>query len=359
MLAIVPVLVVVALFFGRRMKRNRRGQIEAQSRWTAFVHQTLTAIPLVQAFGTEDRNRVRFRNLAEDLAVATRRGVRLKEGSFLVNGLSTSASMAVILFVGCRHVHSGALSIGGLVTFLAYVQALQGALRGLARTFLNLRLGEAELDRVLEILAAENDVPEAPNAISLPGCVRNQGRRLRFEHVTFGYERGKTILREVSFEVVPGETIALVGPTGAGKSTLVSLVPRFFDPWAGRVLLDGFDVRDLKLVGLRAEIGIVLQEPFLLPMTAAENIAYGRPGVGRAEIEAAAAEAHADAFIRRLPHGYDSVLGERGAMLSVGERQRLSIARAFLKDAPVLILDEPTAALDAQSEASSWRRSGA
>jgi ATP-binding cassette subfamily B protein/subfamily B ATP-binding cassette protein MsbA len=174
---------------------------------------------------------------------------------------------------------------------------------------------------------------------------------VRFEGVSFGYEAGRPVLSGITLEGRPGETIALVGATGAGKSTLASLIPRFFDPWEGRVLVDGRDVRDVQLASLRSRVALVLQEPFLLPLTVAQNIAYGRPEAGREEIVAAAEAANAAEFIRRLPDGYETVLGERGATLSGGQRQRLAIARALLKDAPILILDEPTSALDAQTEA--------
>jgi ATP-binding cassette subfamily B protein/subfamily B ATP-binding cassette protein MsbA len=174
---------------------------------------------------------------------------------------------------------------------------------------------------------------------------------VRYEAVTFGYAPARPVLKDVSLEVRPGEVVAIVGPTGAGKTTLVNLLARFFDPWSGCVLVDGNDLRALRIRSLRQQVAVVLQEPFIFPLSVADNIAYGRPDATRAEIEAAAIAANADGFIRRLPDGFDTVVGERGATLSGGEKQRLSIARALLKDAPILILDEPTSALDARTEA--------
>jgi ATP-binding cassette subfamily B protein/subfamily B ATP-binding cassette protein MsbA len=202
--------------------------------------------------------------------------------------------------------------------------------------------------RVLEVLDAKEEVRDAPGAKPLPQSAKRG--YVSLEGVTFGYKPGDPVLKDISLQAQPGEIIALVGATGVGKSTLVSLIPRFFDPWQGRVLFDQVDIRDVQLESLRSQIALVLQEPFLLPLTIAENIAYGRFDASREAIVAAASAANADSFIQRLPDGYDTVIGERGGGLSGGEKQRIAIARALLKDAPVLILDEPTSALDAQTE---------
>jgi ATP-binding cassette subfamily B protein/subfamily B ATP-binding cassette protein MsbA len=217
-------------------------------------------------------------------------------------------------------------------------------------TYGSLKTIEANIDRVLEVLDDENEVLDRDDAQPFsrqPDC---QGITVTFENVSFGYNTEYPVLDNINFTVPAGDTIALVGTTGAGKSTLASLIPRFFDPEKGRVLFDGIDARDIQLQSLRQQIAMVLQEPFLLPFSIAENIAYGRADASRDEIVAAAVAANADEFIRRLPEAYDTVIGERGATLSGGQRQRLSIARALLKDAPILILDEPTSALDNRTE---------
>ena len=280
------------------------------------------------------------------------KGNLLGSGYGLINGLITTSGVAAVLYVGGVRVLSGAIPLGTLLVFLVYVKQMQDASGGLFKIFAQLKTAEASVDRIMEVMDSDDMIREPAHPTPLPDRPHGQRGHIRFDHVTFGYEPDQPVLKEVSFEAQPGEVIALVGATGAGKSTLLSMIPRFFDPQAGQITFDGIDLRQLKIAELRKQVSIVLQEPFLMPLSIADNIAYGRSGACRESIIAAAVAAQADEFIRRLPDGYDTVVGERGATLSGGEQQRLSIARALLKDAPVLILDEPTSALDTQTEAS-------
>jgi len=266
----------------------------------------------------------------------------------VLTALGTACGTAAIMWVGAQSVLEGHLTLGGLLVFLAYLAALYAPLETLTYGPSTTQAAAGSAKRVLEILQTRRDVDDRPGALqceSLTGTIR-------LEHVTFGYDEGRPILSDVSLSVSPGETVAIVGPTGAGKSTLAGLVPRLYDPWSGRITIDGVDLRDIALKCLRSQVSVVLQEPFLFPISIADNIAYSNPHVSRREIEAAARAANADRFITRLPQGYDTVVGERGATLSGGERQRISIARAILKNAPIVILDEPTSAVDAVTEAS-------
>ena len=351
-LATAPLLALSSMYFGKRLKQRSKLGREAKALLTSFLHQTLGAIPLVQSFGTETRNTKKFRALAEETVMLTQRGNLLGSSYGLINGLITTTGMAVVLYVGGVRVLTGAIPLGTLLVFLAYVRQMQDASGGLFQIFVQLKTAEASVDRILEVLDSTDEIYDPPQPLRLPDRPHGKRGHLRFEDVHFGYELDQPVIKGVSFEARPGEVVALVGPSGAGKSTLISLIPRFFDPTLGQITFDGVDLRNLKIADLRSQIAIVLQEPFLMPLSVADNIAYGRPSASHEEIVAAAMAAQADDFIRGLPNGYDTLIGERGATLSGGECQRLSIARALLKDAPVLILDEPTSALDAQTEAS-------
>ena len=349
-LLVAPVIGGSTLVFGSQLKRRTKLSLEARSRLTSFVHQTITAIPMIQAFSRESYNTRQFEHLAADTVVLSQRETLLKSAYGLANGSVTTVGAAVVLYVGGQQVLSGVMSVGSLLVFLAYLQSMQEAFEGLFGIYGSLKSVEANIDRVLEILDAKDGVQDAPFARPLPDRPARTRGHVCLEQVTFGYEPDYPILQDITLEARPGEMIALVGATGAGKSTLVSLIPRFFDPWQGRVLFDGVDIRDVQLKSLREQIALVLQEPFLLPLSVKQNIAYGCPGASLEQIIAAAKAAKADGFIQRLPQGYDTVIAERGATLSGGQRQRLAIARALLLDAPVLILDEPTSALDVQTE---------
>ncbi len=343
-----PVLGWATWYFGGRLRARAREHRKLNAQLSSFVQQTLTAIPLVQAFGSETRNRERFDQLADSAVELNQRGALLRNLMLLVNGLTTTAGTALVLVVGGRRIMAGGLSIGSLLVFLAYLQSLQNAARGLLGTYASLKTSEARLDRVQEVFAADDILPEPANPRRLPP--ETTGISVEIDQVTAGYVANRPVLHAVSLAASPGEVVAIVGATGAGKTTLASLVPRFLDPWQGTVRFNGVDLRKLALDDVRARIAMVLQEPFLLPRTVAANIAYGRVDATDDDIRAAAVAAQADEFIRALPRGYETVIGERGATLSGGQRQRLSIARALLKNAPVLILDEPTAALDAGTE---------
>ncbi|WP_418317902.1 ABC transporter ATP-binding protein [Piscinibacter sakaiensis] len=350
MLVAVPILAGSAFYFGKRLKAVARRQRETTSRLTSFVHQVLGAMPVVQAFAAAGRNQRLFGTLAGESIQASRASALVNNAYEVVNGLAATVGIAVVVYFGSLQVLAQQMSLGSLLVFIAYVRALEAACRTLLRTYASLRGAEASIDRVMEVLDANEMVADIPGARPLPPRPHGAAGHLVFEQVGFGYDTGRPVLHGLSLDIRPGETLALVGASGAGKSTLASLVPRFFDPQAGRVLLDGNDLRRVALASLRAELALVLQEPFILPISVADNIAYGRPGANREDIVAAAAAANAHGVIRALPDGYDTILGEQGADLSGGQRQRLSIARALLKNPRVLILDEPTSALDAESE---------
>jgi ATP-binding cassette subfamily B protein/subfamily B ATP-binding cassette protein MsbA len=345
-LAATPFMAGITFMLGRPIRAAAKARREIDSRMQAHLQQTLTGVPVVQAFGQEDREQERFEAHAEDALRAQRRTTIITSLSELFSGLSLTLGAAAIVGLGAHQVLAQQLHIGDLLVFIAYSGSLQIHLKAITNAYSSIQEIRASAERVCQLLEAEPEVHDTPNAIAL---TEPRGH-LVFDNVAFGYEPERPVLQEVSLEMLPGETIAIVGATGAGKTTLVNLIPRFFDPWQGRVLLDGHDLRDLQVESLRDKVALVLQEPFLFPMTIAENIAYGRPSASRDDIEVAARAANAHDFIMKLPEGYDTLLGERGATLSGGERQRLSIARAFLKAAPILILDEPTSALDVATE---------
>jgi ATP-binding cassette subfamily B protein/subfamily B ATP-binding cassette protein MsbA len=311
------------------------------------VQETLTGIRAVQAFGREPLEHARFEQQAQASLRAHLKLTAIQTGSHAVIGLLMAAGTAAVIALAGRQALAGRLTPGDVVLLVAYVTMLYKPLETLAYTAVTVQAAGAGGRRVLALLDAVPDVADAPDAAPLPA----PRGRIRFERVTFAYRSGVPALRDISLVLDPGETLAVVGASGAGKSTLASLLVRFYDPTAGRITLDGRDLRSITLSSLRESIALVLQEPVLFGTSVRENIAYGRPGATEAEVVAAAHAAGAHEFITALPAGYDTRIGERGVTLSGGQRQRLAIARAFVKDAPVLILDEPSSALDAESEA--------
>ena len=351
-LGVAPVLVVLVRAFDRPMTERAHRHQELEGEIMSHAERTLTAMPVVQAYGREQIEEERFWATCLKALRAYVRSI-LAQSQFSI-GVNSAVALgtAIAIVLGGHRVLRGDLTVGELLVLLSYLASLYAPMEDLAYVVVCYTSAKARARRVLDALDADDAVTDPPDPRPLPPRAPGASRRIALEGITFGYEPGRSVLSEVTLDVRPGEVVALVGRTGAGKSTLVSLIHRFFDPVRGRVLFDGMDIRDAALADVRGEVSLVLQDAFLLPVTVAQNIAYGRPDASREEIVAAAEAAEADEFIRRMPQGYDSIVGERGATLSGGEKQRVAIARALLKDAPVLILDEPTSALDAATEAS-------
>jgi ATP-binding cassette subfamily B protein/subfamily B ATP-binding cassette protein MsbA len=344
-LGVAPFFIIVIKVLGGPIKDRNREQRDLEGSMMSVVEQSLSSVPAIQAFTREEHEVRRFRSYADRTVLAYVRSTVAGLWFELFAGLVTTVGTAGVIYVGADLALRGELTAGTIIVFLSYLSSLYEPLNSITQTAPTIQAAAAEADRVSEILEIEPAITDRRGAKDA-----NVTGAIRFAGVTFGYEPGRPVLHDVSFAAQPGDTVAIVGPTGAGKTTMMNLLVRFFDPWEGAITIGGTDLRDMRHVSLRSRIGMVLQDPFIFPVTVAENIAYGRPEASRAEIEAAALAANAHVFIGRLPDGYDTVVGERGATLSGGEKQRLSIARAFLKDAPVLILDEPTSALDARTE---------
>jgi ATP-binding cassette, subfamily B, bacterial len=345
-LAVLPFVAWAIGYFADRVRRQSTTIQERESDLLALAQEGISQIRMVHAFGRESFEIRQFRRRA---ARSLEAGLRFNITSIvssLVVGTFMAVGTALMYYVGARQVLSGALTLGDLTVFVSYLLMLYQPLEQLSYTAWALEGAAAGAARCFEVLDREDDVPDAPNA----RAIQRAQRDIEFRDVSFGYSRDRLILQSINLRITHGETLAFVGGTGAGKSTLLSLVPRFYDPTSGGVLLDGYDLRELTKKSLRSQIGMVLQDTVLFSTNIKENIAYGRPGATDAEIIEAAKRAQAYDFIINMPQGFQSAVGERGSYLSVGQRQRIGIARAFLKDAPILLLDEPTSALDPATE---------
>ena len=379
-LVAVPVLVAALKVFGGAIHSRAMEAQRAESKVYSLIHQGITALPLIQSHAREQHEQRRFTDHTE----RARHHKMAQQGLEVLFWCAISVILAVctlgVTWVGAHQVLAANLTLGELLVFLAYVAQLFEPLHQLSQVGATLSSATASTRRVFEILDTPEDIKERPDArpvrrgrdsdgqaglptsaddmfapsgapALLPGRPLQIYGNVAYDDVSFEYEPSRPVLSHVSFKLLAGTSAAIIGPSGAGKTTLLNLLPRFFDPKSGAVLLEGVDLRDLRLEDLRAQVGLVLQKPIILPATVAENIAYGKPHATMAEIEKAAHYANANAFIERLPRQYQTVVGDGGTHLSVGEKQRINLARAFLKDAPILLMDEPTSALDVESEA--------
>jgi ATP-binding cassette subfamily B protein/subfamily B ATP-binding cassette protein MsbA len=346
-LSIVPLIIAAIYFFAHRIRRESTFIQEQESAVLAQAQEGLSSIRMVHAFGREEFEVLRFHQQANESLQANLRLTLTNVNSALVISTLMVFGTAAMYYVGTLHVLAGTLTLGTLLVFSAYLLMLYQPLESITYTAWAMEGATAGAKRCFEVLDREDDVVDSPTAVAINSAKGAIG----FQNVSFGYAQDRQVLHDVDLRIEPNQMIAIVGGTGAGKSTILSLVPRFYDPTSGSVTLDGRDVREIKKKSLRAQIGIVLQDTLLFSTTIRENIAYGRSDATDDEIIDAAKRAQADEFIRQLPNGYGSTVGERGGQLSVGQRQRIGIARAFLKNAPVLLLDEPTSALDPTTEA--------
>jgi ATP-binding cassette subfamily B protein len=343
-LAVFPPLLATMYFFGRRMNQRSLAAHQADSKVTSLVQQNIANLPVIQSFTREDQESAVF---GDQVARSLRARISqhaLEVGYWLVIAVLFGVATAGLTWWGAGEILRGALTVGELVIFLSYLGQLYDPLGATVAD------ANAGAQRIFEVLDAEEEVVEQKNPTGFPPAT-GIGRSLDFRDISFGYNKEKPVLNNVSFQVKAGEAIGLIGPSGSGKTTLLNLLPRFYDPDGGRIFVDGVDIRTIALRELRAHVAYVFQETFLLPGTIAENIALACPEASRDKIIEAARLANAHAFIERLPQGYETLVGEGAGRLSVGEKQRISIARAFLKDAPILLLDEPTSSLDAETEA--------
>jgi subfamily B ATP-binding cassette protein MsbA len=347
-LAVTPVVVGVAMIFGRALRKASTGVQDRVADAMGLADEALGQIRVIQGYNREQVEADRFAGLLGGVVEAAVARARLRALFFGIVGFVAFAGVVAVLWQGGRLVLDGILTPGALVSFLLLAITVAAAVGALAALFGNYQEALGATRRIFELLAIDTTVPEPadPVPLRLPA----QGA-VAFEHVVFRYEASTDdVLRDVSFTMAPGEVVALVGPSGAGKTTVASLLPRFWDVQQGVVRIDGHDVRTLALADVRGAIGLVPQEPALFSGTVRENIAFGLAGASDAQIEAAARAAHATEFIERLPQGYATLVGERGVKLSGGQRQRIALARVFLKDPAIVVLDEATSALDAESE---------
>ena len=351
LLLFVPVIVFSSRKIGSRVRHTTRHGQDKLADIQNILHETITGNRIVKAFNTEDWEISRFRKAARRLFRANLRSVAATAISSPLMDIFGVVGIALLLLLGRGRIAHNQMTPGVFVAFITAVFSLYNPVRKFALFYNNFQQALGASSEIFKFMDLDDDVREKPRAKVLP----NFSGSVRFEHVSFAYanegEERHDVLHDIDLEIRRGEVLAVVGSSGAGKSTLVHLIPRFFDVTAGRILVDGHDVRDVTLASLRAQVGIVTQETVLFNDTVRNNIAYGQPQVPQKEVEAAARAALAHDFIVALPAGYDTVIGERGVRLSGGERQRLAIARALLKNAPVLILDEATSALDSESEA--------